>query len=246
MDFQGFGNFLKGLVGKFLPQQQAPQQVSPSGKVYGDPSQMKLTVGFKPQQAMAAENNPPQQFGSTLAQSAGIPAPTSQPPTNGFKYQMGLSDYSQFRPQVQQALQGSPLAQYADNFIQAGNTHHVDPRVLLTVANNESSLGQNYPQDSYNPFGYNARAAGMIQGKDGKMYVNVDAGLKSAGFTSLPMAIDRLTQRFSDHPVNATGQAYANFRQNPTIENLQAAYNASDAEKENYIKNARAFTQRFK
>jgi flagellum-specific peptidoglycan hydrolase FlgJ len=67
MDFSGFGNYLKGLVGQFLPQQQTP----PSN-VHGDPNSMKLTVGYKPAQAMAAESTPPAvqqqvpQFGDTL------------------------------------------------------------------------------------------------------------------------------------------------------------------------------------
>lgn len=163
-----------------------------------------------------------------------------------FKYQMGKHDYSSIKPQIQAVLKGTPLEQYADNFIEAGNKHGVDPRVLITVANNESSLGKTYPQDSYNPFGYNASGAGHIQGPDGKSYVNVDAGLKQAGFTSLPMAIDRLTQRFSDHPFNPTGQGYTNFRQDPTVSNLQMAYNSAPDERANYLKNAQALVQQFR
>ncbi len=232
------------------------QQIAQAMKMgYGNTKPISQDTMISGGPATPGQNPPSNMFPGDLQQPNPSPLAAaqqvyqqSQSPQQGgdFKYLMGQHDYSSLAPQVQSALKGSPLEPYANEFIQAGNKHGIDPRVLITIANNESSLGKNYPTDTYNPFGYNARSAGMIKGKDGKMYVNTDQGLRNAGFTSLPMAIDRMTQRFSDHPVNPTGQGYANFRQNPTVPNLQAAYNASDAEKANYIKNAMAFVQQFK
>lgn len=164
----------------------------------------------------------------------------------GFKYQMGQHDYSNIKPQVQAVLKGTPLEQYADNFIEAGNKHGVDPRVLITIANNESSMGRQYDPSSFNPFGYivDHPDYGNATGKAKSDLIQT--GLKNAGFTSLPMAIDRMTQRFSDHPFNPTGQNYATFRQDPTISNLQTAYNANDEERANYLKNAQALVQQFR
>lgn len=194
------------------------------------------------QQAQAQQPTP-QPTNPPIAQAQAF-GPQQQ--EQSFKYEMGKHDYSGLKPQVEKVLKGTPLEQYANNFIEAGNKHGVDPRVLITIANNESSMGKAYPQDSYNPFGYSARSAGNIKGPDGKDYINVDQGLKNAGFTSLPMAIDRLTQRFSDHPYNPTGEGYSNFRQDPTISNLQYAYNAAPEERENYLKNAQALVQQFR
>lgn len=168
-----------------------------------------------PQRSPAYKGNIPVQA-SWLDKGA---APASS--TNEFKYQMGQDDYSNLKPQIEAILKGTPLEPYMNNFIQAGNQNGIDPRVLLTIANNESSLGKNYPTDSNNPFGYLVGGGGV-------------QGLKNAGFTSVPMAIERLTGRFKRQPT----QGYKDFYNNPTVQNLQTAYNANPAEQDTYIRNA--------
>lgn len=196
------------------------------------------------------KQGPVQKFAQSIAQPVAQavvpPVQAAQPQQpQGFRYRMGSSDYSDIAPQVQNALKGTPLEPYANEFIQAGNRHKVDPRVLVTVANNESSLGRNYNPDTYNPFGYvvNPPDYGNTTGKAKSDLIQM--GLKNAGFTSLPMAIDRLTQRFSTQPVNPTGAGYQTFRQDPTVENLQAAYNANPKEAAGWIQNGKAITSNF-
>lgn len=167
--------------------------------------------------------------------------PTAQPsiapqiaPQGDFKYQMGQQDYSKLKPQIDAILKGSPLEKYSNDFISAANTHGVDPRVLVTIANNESSLGRNYPTDSNNPFGY------LVNPTTGHGVQDVYTGLRNAGFTSLPMAIDRLTGRFQRQPT----EGYKTFYQDPTISNLQQAYNANPSERQRYLDNAQDLVRR--
>jgi hypothetical protein len=159
-----------------------------------------------------------------------------------FKYLMGQNNYSSLRPQVQKVLKGTPLEMYGEEFISRGNQYGVDPRVLITIANNESSMGRRYPVESYNPFGYivDPPDYGDTTGleKEGRIW----QGLKNAGFTSMPHAIDRLTGRFQRQPT----ENYKKFYNEPTIENLQTAYNANPAERDTYLKNAYALSEKFR
>lgn len=189
------------------------------------------------------ENGAPPPGAPELAptQSPGVPA-ASPISGAGFRYQMGQNNYSSIRGQVESILAGTPLEAFTQDFIKAGERYGVDPRVLVTIANNESSLGKQYPQDSHNPFGYIVDAPDMAGTtgleKEGRIW----QGLRNAGFTSMPHAIDALTGRFQRQPT----ENYKKFYSEPTIENLQAAYNANPEEREVYLKNAYALAERFK
>lgn len=185
-------------------------------------------------------NTIPTPSATPFASPQASPMASSSPA--GFRYVMGKNDYSDIRGQVYGVLAGTPLEGYAEAFIQAGERHGVDPRVLITIANNESSMGRRYPTDSYNPFGYivNPPAYGSTTGleKEGRIW----QGLRNAGFNSMDHAIDRLTGRFQRQPT----ANYQTFYADPTIENLQAAYNANPEERDQYIKNAYSLSERFK
>lgn len=112
-------------------------------------------------------------------------------------------------------LNNPPLAQFIPQMVAAGQKYGVDPRILAYIGQIESSGGQNYPTESYNPFGYLVNGGGV-------------QGLKNAGFTSIPHAIDALTHRFA----NQRFPGYVKFREDPTISNLQMAYNANPAERD--------------
>ena len=153
------------------------------------------------------------------------PSPTPQSALDQFRFKMGQKDYSWAKPQLLKLFQAKnypPLTQYVDNFIQAGNQYGVDPRALVTIANNESSLGRSYPPQTFNPFGYLGGAGETVNQK------------LNAGFTSIPHAIDALTKRFV-RP--GTPQGYTIFRTNPTVSNLQQAYNANPDERDRYLTN---------
>lgn len=176
--------------------------------------------------------NPGWHIATPSAAPTAIPTPTPQTMTpENFKFQMGLKDYSHMLPQLQNMLKGSPLEQFIPQFMQAANQYGVDPRILPLIANNESSMGRNYPTDSFNAFGYTPQNPALPNGG------TPNDRLHYAGFTSIPMAIDRLTNRFV-RP--GTPQGYANFRQDPTIANLQQAYNANPAEQGTWLTNAQA------
>lgn len=197
----------------------------------------ELTAPTPPPSVTGNVNNMKMSYGPIHS----TPVPTVQPiqesqqPTSGFRYQMGQHDYSNIGSQVMKALKGTPLESYANDFIQAGNKHGIDPRVLITIANNESSMGRKYPTDSFNPFGY------LVNPTTGHGVSDVYTGLRNAGFTSLPHAIDALTARFERQPT----ENYKKFYQDPTISNLQTAYNANPAERDNYLKNGNALLQYF-
>lgn len=138
--------------------------------------------------------------------------------TDTFKYQMGLDKYPEAKRQLQamyQAKGNPPMAQYVDQFVAMGEKYKVDPRILATIAQIESSGGRNYPPQSYNPFGY--------LGGDGPTV----ADKLNAGFTSVPHAIEALTRRFSSR--------YPEFIKNPTPAQLQQSYNATPSEKQRYL-----------
>jgi hypothetical protein len=144
-----------------------------------------------------------------------------QPTTTPFKFApFGQKDYSKYKPQIAKMYSelGSPLGEQIDTFMTASNKYGVDPRILAFIGQIESSGGKNYPVDSNNPFGYLVNGGGV-------------QGLKNAGFTSVPHAIDALTGRFSRQPF----EGYKKFAKEPTIENLQGAYNANPAEKQRYL-----------
>ncbi len=191
------------------PNKATPAPMYPAPDLTGDQP--------TPQPTQAPTQGPLQQFANTTK------------PTSNFQYRMGSSDYSDVAPQVQNAVKGTPMEPYANDFVQAGQKYGVDPRVLPTIANNESSLGKNYPTDTYNPFGYLVGGGGV-------------QGLRNAGFTSLPNAIDRLTNRFAKQPT----ANYKQFYQQPTIENLQAAYNATPDEAAGYNQKSSDFVSKFK
>lgn len=189
--------------------------------------------------------NPPQQTQST-------PAPSASPQANlgtqmtksdsGFKFKMGLKDYSFVRPQLEKlfnAKKNPPVQKYLDEFIKAGEQYGIDPRVLVSISGVESSFGNRYPEQSYNPFGYLVMPQGLPQARNGaEKEQQIWQGLQGAGFTSMPHAIDRLTGRFQRQPT----AGYQAFYQDPSLENLQKAYNANPAEAENYIKNLTEFS----
>lgn len=161
---------------------------------------------------------------------------SSSSPDSQFSYSMGQKDYKFTRPQIERLLKEkqSPLLPYLDSFVTAGERYGVDPRVLVSIANNESSLGKRYPEDSYNPFGYVVKTdpteTPAPEGVDREK--QIWRYLKNAGFTSMDHAIDRLTNRFQRQPT----EGYKKFYTEPTFDNLQRAYNANDAERENYLK----------
>ena len=155
---------------------------------------------------------------------------SSLPSANEFKYIMGKKDYQFTRPQLQRLFKekDSPLSPQLDEFIKAGEKHGIDPRILASVAQVESSLGKQYPETSFNPFGY----IWLEGGKHPENYEEIVRGLYGAGFESLPHAIDALTGRFNRQPT----EGYKKFYQDPTFSNLQQAYNANERERENYLK----------
>lgn len=110
-----------------------------------------------------------------------------------------------------------PMSQFQPEIIAAARKYGIDPRVVPLIAQIESSGGKNYPQDSYNPFGYLGGDGNTVEDK------------LHAGFTSLPMAIDRMTNRFANK--------YPALHDKPTFENLQAVYNANPAEQKQYLAN---------
>lgn len=219
MDFKNILNIL-GQLG-IIPKQEL---VSP------EPSLSPAANSNLPQQPEWISGSVPPVRPQNQLLNALTPSPTPAPQsTDSFKYSMGQNDYSSLIPQIQGVLKDTPLAAYSGDFINAANKYGVDPRVLLTIANNESSLGKNYPVDTYNPFGYLVGGGGV-------------EGLKGAGFTSLSHAIDALTSRFARQPDSGYKQFYAD----PTVGNLQYAYNRTDAEKETYLKNAGDFISKVK
>lgn len=232
MDLNAVKQALLGEVqklGQFFINQQPSQPQQPQGNF------IRVNNGvipFRgPQTAYAQEAQRPV--------ASATPAPISD---QQFKYLMGQHDYSAVRSQVQNVLKGTPLEPYSEHFIRSGEQYGVDPRVLITIANNESSLGRRYPTESYNPFGYVVNPPDMT-GTTGPVKEKlIWQGLKNAGFTSLDHAIDRLTGRFQRQPT----AGYQTFYNDPTIENLQAAYNANPAERDNYLKNAYALTEKFR
>lgn len=52
------------------------------------------------------------------------------------------------------AGQGSPLAAYAKDFIDAGDKYSVDYRVVVAIAGREQTFGVNWPGSSHNFWGY--------------------------------------------------------------------------------------------
>lgn len=208
---------LLGAIGQRISKIPADAEDFVRNKLFSSSTQ---TFNYRPSPAPNME----------VAAAQPMPQAMAAAPSNGFKYQMGQEDYSSLRPQIESVLSSkqSPLTQYVDKFIEAGNKHKIDPRVLVTIANNESSMGKNYPTNSYNPFGYI-----WLDGKHPSNYEEIIQGLYGAGFTSMDHAIDALTGRFARQPT----ENYKKFYSDPTIENLQAAYNANPGEKDNYIKN---------
>lgn len=159
--------------------------------------------------------------------STPIPTPSPTPTLDQFTFDMGKNNYAYLKPQIDSFYQGynnPPLSANIDDFIKAGEKYGVDPRILVAIGHNESSSGKNYPVDSNNPFGYVVEPNG-----------DVVQGLKNAGFTSIPHAIDRLTYRFSRDK-----NRYPEFLENPNIDNLQRSYNATDGEREGYLKNLKS------
>ncbi len=73
---------------------------------------------------------------------------------------------------------GSPLAPYAEDLVQAGVDHDVDPRLVVGIAAIESTVGLRLPPGSHNAWGW---------GGDGAH------GL--AAWPSWPVAIDTFTER---------------------------------------------------
>lgn len=137
---------------------------------------------------------------------------------NTFKFIMGQNKYPDAKRQLEtmyKAKGNPPMAQYTDQFVAMGEKYKVDPRILATIAQIESSGGRNYPQQSNNPFGYLGGTGGTV------------AERLNAGFTSVPHAIEALTRRFSTR--------YPDFIKNPTPSQLQTSYNATPSERERYI-----------
>jgi hypothetical protein len=140
--------------------------------------------------------------------------------TDTFKYTMGQDKYPDAQRQLEamyKAKGNPPMAQYINQFVAMGEKYKVDPRILATIAQIESSGGRNYPQQSFNPFGY--------LGGDGPTV----AERLNAGFTSVPHAIEALTRRFSTR--------YPEFLKNPTPSQLQQSYNATPSERQRYLDN---------
>jgi hypothetical protein len=138
--------------------------------------------------------------------------------TDTFKFQMGQNKYPDAKRQLQamyQAKGNPPMAQYTDQFVAMGEKYKVDPRILATIAQIESSGGRNYPTQSNNPFGYLGGTGNTV------------AERLNAGFTSVPHAIEALTRRFSTR--------YPDFIKNPTPSQLQQSYNATPSERQRYI-----------
>lgn len=207
---------------------QAPQVASVQQKSSFD-TQMRAKGWYQGSDGIYRESTP-----AATITSVPTPTPVPQSALGQFRYKMGLKDYSFLKPQLLklfQARNNPPLAQYIDNFIQSGNQHGVDPRILVTIANNESSLGKSYPTQTYNPFGYLGGQGSTVNEK------------LNAGFTSIPHAIEAITNRFT-RP--GTPQGYNTFRNDPTVANLQQAYNANPAERERYLQNTAAILPYFK
>lgn len=79
------------------------------------------------------------------------------------------------------ADRGSPMADYAEDLVQAGVDHDVDPRLVVGIAAIESTVGERLPPGSHNAWGW---------GGDGAY------GL--AAWPSWPVAIDTFTERLGE------------------------------------------------
>ena len=194
-----------------------------------------------------AQSAPPQPTLSNQMMGTASPPPPAQSLAQGltgssqmdnFRFEMGKKDYQFVRPQLKKLFgakgKDSPLNEYVDLFIEAGERYGVDPRVLVSIANNESSLGKRYPKESFNPFGYLVDVPATAPGTTGVPKEQaIWQGLRNAGFTSLPHAIDRLTGRFQRQPT----ENYQKFYQDPSFSNLQMAYNANPAERGGQLAN---------
>lgn len=137
---------------------------------------------------------------------------------NTFKFIMGQNKYPDAKRQLEtmyKAKGNPPMAQYTDQFVAMGEKYKVDPRILATIAQIESSGGRNYPTQSNNPFGYLGGTGNTV------------AERLNAGFTSVPHAIEALSRRFSTR--------YPDFIKNPTPSQLQTSYNATPSERQRYI-----------
>lgn len=220
---QAIGGAARG-VGNFIGQMFQPTPSQPV--MWRQPTHEQLTIQNGKMVPVNAPVYGPQQpspmpSASPMAFQQG---PSATPMPEGaaaqFRFQMGQNQYPQAAAQLQKMFGqfNSPLAAQIPEFVKAGEKYGVDPRVLALIAQIESSGGKQYPQESYNPFGYLVNGGGV-------------QGLKNAGFTSLPQAIDALTGRFQRQPF----QGYKTFYQDPSISNLQAAYNANPAEQSRYL-----------
>lgn len=167
-----------------------------------------------------------------------IPADNPQPTQAPFQFINDQADYSYMKPKLEAMYQhygNPPMSQFTDQFIESGQKYGVDPRVVPFISHIESSSGKSYPEDSFNPFGY----IWLDKNGDGvseppKTYEDIVAGLRGAGFSSVPQAIDLLTKRFSTQYNNGKS-AYPNFTANPTLDNLQQSYNANSGERNGYM-----------
>lgn len=138
--------------------------------------------------------------------------------TDTFKFQMGQNKYPEAKRQLQamyQAKGNPPMSQYVDQFVAMGEKYKIDPRILATISQIESSGGRNYPPQTNNPFGYLGGQGPTV------------ADRLNAGFTSVPHAIEALSRRFSTR--------YPEFIKNPTPSQLQQSYNATPSERQRYI-----------
>lgn len=165
------------------------------------------------------QNKVPAQINQVSPQ-APIAAPQTGRITDTFKYQMGQSKYPDAKRQLQamyQAKGNPPMSQYVDQLVAMGEKYKVDPRILATIAQIESSGGRNYPPQTNNPFGYLGGMGPTVADK------------LNAGFTSVPHAIEALSRRFSTR--------YPEFLKNPTPSQLQQSYNATPSERQRYLDN---------
>lgn len=82
-----FGNFLRGLIGRFTQPQPQPQQQQ--SNLIGDPSQMKITYGRTPQfvpPTYAQESSPSTQFSQGLGRNPDIfKKPLTEPVKNAIQ-----------------------------------------------------------------------------------------------------------------------------------------------------------------
>ena len=54
----------------------------------------------------------------------------------------------------------SPLVSYVDNFVEAGKRYHIKPQLVVAIAQQESNLGKNSPENCYNAWGWGIHSQG--------------------------------------------------------------------------------------